>query len=342
MLAARRRAEMGWFEKIVALPQLQTFFSLDDDAFVEEKGWQTILNKVKQLKDPEFVTKVIREANANNEKEKIVLGYLCTMAAEGADEPVTLPCVDYAGCYLGRGEMKLKSRSHGVSPNYVGMGMNASSLETKLTVDGNVGDYLGYRASQANIEVTGSAKENAGMAIGYGSMKIDGDVAGALGGNTQSTRLEVGGSVGSIGNDNVGCTILIGADINWGIGENQQDCFIKVCGSVGVKARKSEKHLNIATGLCRNSILLVGENVYGNLGKGMEVAKVFVWGRVHGQIEVSDIGGGFVYLNKRKNRLLDRLKSVIGGSIGIKYVKLKESGYLFAEEPDDIKDIVLK
>jgi hypothetical protein len=31
----------------------------------------------------------------------------------------------------------------------------------------------------------------------------------------------------------------------------------------------------------------------------------------------------------------------IGGAIGVKYVTLKDSGYIFAEEPDDIKEIIL-
>jgi hypothetical protein len=333
---------MGWFEKLIALPQLQSYFRLEDDAFVEEKGWQVVLRKVKQLKDKNLVVKMIEEAGPTEEKDKIILGFLYSVAAENADVPVELPCVDYAGCYLSRGTLKLKSQTTGVSSNYVGMGMDASTRDGQILVEGNVGDYLGYRARRANIEVTGTARDKTGMAIGEGKVRIEGDVNGHLGGNTESTIFEVDGSVGAIEGDNTICTILIGGDVHWGIGENQQECFIRVCGSVGLKSKESGKALDIAVGLAKNSMLLVGDDIYGNIGKGMEVAKIFVWGRVYGEIQASDTGGGFIYLHKRKTPIYERIKKSFGGGVGVKYVSLKDSGYLFAEGPDDVQEIIIK
>ncbi len=62
---------------------------------------------------------------------------------------------------------------------------------------------------------------------------------------------------------------------------------------------------------------------------------------VYGEIQVSDTQGGFIYLNKKNTPLLQRIKSSVGGAVGIKYSSLKESGYLFAEGPEDVKDLIV-
>lgn len=331
---------MGMFEKLIALSPLQPYLEMEDSVFIEDVGWREILQKVKQLKDTETITKVVREASPVREKEKIVLGYLCTLAAERASGRVELPCVDYAGCYLSKGELMLKNPSADFHPNYVGMGMNAGSPECKINIEGDVGDYLGFRAPHANLEVKGSARDRVAMAMGQGVVRIEGDVVAGLGGNTHDARLDVDGDVGRINKDHHGCTIIVSGDVHWGISENQADCFIKVCGNIGLKYKKTGKMQDIAAGLVKNSVLLVGGDVYGNLGKRMELAKIFVWGRVHGEIQVSDTQGGFIYLNKKKTPFLQRIKSSIGGAVGIKYVSLKESGYLFAEGPEDVKELI--
>jgi formylmethanofuran dehydrogenase subunit C len=332
---------MGLFEKLMAIPAIQPFLEQEDSVFIEDPGWREILQKVKQLRDTETVVRIVQEASPVREKEKIVLGYLCTMAAELSEVPVDLLCVDYAGCYLGRGALKLKTRSGDYLPGNVGMGMKASGPDSKISVSGNVGDHLGYRAPKANIEVKGSVRDRAGMAVGDGTIRIEGDVAGGLGGNAQSARLEVDGSVGRINRDNFGCKILIAEDVHWGIGDNQADCFIKVCGNVGMKYKSGGKLLDIAPGLSKNSALLVGGDVFGNIGTRMEIAKILVWGRVHGETRASDNQGGFIYLNKKSTSMITRAVKSLGGDIGIKYVTLKESGYLFAEDPEDIKEIIL-
>jgi formylmethanofuran dehydrogenase subunit C len=332
---------MSLFQKLISIPPLQPFFQLEDPAFIDDPGWRDVLSKVKQLREMETLLKVIREAVPVREKDKIILGYMCTMAAEMASGPVELPCVDYGGCYMNRGVLHLTNPSDEYVANNVGMGMNASNPEIKILIEGNVGDFLGYRAPQLNMEVKGSARDRAAMAVGGGSLKIEGDVAGALGGNSHDTRMEVDGSVGRVHKDNFGCKISIGGDIHWGISEHQSDCFIKVCGSVGVKAKKSGKMQDVAAGLCKNAALLVGGDVYGHLGKKMELAKVYVWGRVYGEIHSSDAQGGFIYLNKKSTPFLERMKKSIGGAIGVKYVALKESGYLFAEEPEDLKEMIV-
>jgi|GEM_PF-1236560 formylmethanofuran dehydrogenase subunit C len=332
---------MGMFEKLIALSPLQPYLEMEDSAFIEDAGWRDVLRKVKQLKDSETIVKLVREASPVREKEKIVLGYLCTLAAEEASGPVELPCVDYAGCYLSKGVLILKNPVADFYPGYVGMGMNAASPQCKIVVEGHVGDYLGFRAPHANLEVKGSARDRVAMAVGQGDVRIEGDVAGGLGGNTHDTRLEVDGDVGRINRDHHGCTIIVSGDVHWGISENQADCFIKVCGNVGLKYKKTGKMQDIAAGLTKNSVLLVGGDVYGNLGKRMELAKIFVWGRVYGEIEVSDTQGGFIYLNKKSTPFLQRMKSSIGGAVGIKYATLKESGYLFAEGPEDVKGLIV-
>jgi formylmethanofuran dehydrogenase subunit C len=332
---------MGLFGKLVAIGPLQPYLQLEDAAFIEDPGWRDVLAKIKQLKDGENLRSAIEGAAPVREKEKIILGYLCTMAAEMASGPVDLPCVDYAGCYLTRGVLRLRNTGEDYAPGFVGLGMNASNREAKIIVEGNVGDHLGYRSPQANIEVRGKARDRVGMAMGEGTLKIEGEVAGGLAGNTHNCRIEVDGSVGRINRENVGCKILVGGDVHWGIGESQAECFIKVCGSLGSKHLKSGKLTDVASKLTKNTVLLVGGDVYGHIGRGMELAKVLVWGRVHGEIHVSDTQGGFVYLHKKSTPLLQRVAKSIGGAIGVKYVTLKDSGYIFAEEPDDIKEIIL-
>jgi formylmethanofuran dehydrogenase subunit C len=284
---------------------------------------------------------MVQDAAPVREKEKIILGYLCTMAAEGSEDPVELPCVEYAGCYLSRGSLLLKSRSDDYFPSYIGMGMNATNPETKISIIGNVGDHLGYRSPAVRIEVKGSARDRAGMAMGDGFLRIEGDVKGGLGGDTSYARFEVEGNVGRINRDNIQCAMSIGGDVHWGIGEKQSECFIKVCGSVGLRYKKTGKLMDIAPGLVKNAVILIGGDVFGNLGKNMELAKIYIWGRVYGEIQASDSEGGFIYLNKKGSPLISRLKKTLGGNIGIKYVTLRDSGYLFAEGPDDIKEIVV-
>jgi formylmethanofuran dehydrogenase subunit C len=166
-------------------------------------------------------------------------------------------------------------------------------------------------------------------------------VLGGLGGNTQSTRIEVYGSVGRINPNNLSCTIMVSENINFGIGESQMGCFIKVCGSVGTEFRKGRRTPDIAPRLRKNSVILIGGDVYGNIGKDMEVARIYVWGRVHGEIKASDYEGGFIYLNKKSAPLLKRITQSLGGKIGVKYLPLKESGYLFAEGHDDLADLIV-
>lgn len=332
---------MGLFEKLINIPALRPYLEQDNQAFVEDPGWRAVLQKVRQLKDPAKLSGIFQEACPADEKQKIIRGYLVTMAAEAAPGPVKFPCVDYAGCYLSRGELKLSNPSPGVLPCYIGMGMQASSPECRILVEGDVGDYLAYRSARASVEVRGSARDRVGMAVGEGFIRVEGDVAGALAGNTHNTRLEVDGSVGRIQKDNSGCKILVGGDVHWSIGENQSDCFIKVCGSLGLKYRKSGRLLDMAAGLNRNSVLMVGGDVWGNIGSKMEVARVLVWGKVYGQIQVADNQGGFIYLNKKSTPFYKRIARSIGGDIGLKYVSLKESGYLFAQDPEDVKELIL-
>ncbi|MEJ5376131.1 MAG: hypothetical protein WHX93_06100 [bacterium] len=331
---------MGLFQKLLSIPALRPYLEQDDQAFVEDPGWRALLQKVKQLKDISTILEIFQEALPENEKQKIVRGYLATMAAEAARGPLEFPCVDYAGCYLSRGELKLVNSSQEFLPSYIGMGMQASSPECRILVEGNVGDYLAYRSARASVEVRGSARDRVGMAVGEGFIRVEGDVAGGLAGGTHNTRLEVDGSVGRIQKDNSGCKILVGGDVHWSIGENQFDCFIKVCGNVGMKYRKSGKLVDMAAGLSRNSVVLIGGDVWGNIGSNMEIAKVLIWGKVHGQIQVADNQGGFIYLNKKSTPFYKRVVRSIGGDIGLKYVSLRESGYLFAEDPEDIKEII--
>ena len=332
---------MGLFEKLVSLPALRPYMEQDPEVFVEETGWREILQKVRQLKDLEVLLGIVKEASPTTEQQKILRGYLCTMAVEMAPGPLEVPCVDYAGCYLARGEMRMVSSSKEDLPANVGMGMNARSPECRIVVEGDVGDYLAYRSAKACVEVKGSARDRVGMAVGDGYIRIEGDVAGGLAGNAHNTRFEVDGSVGRIQRENSGCKIMIGGDVHWSIGEKQLACFIKICGNVGMKYRKSGKLVDMASGLGRNSVLLVGGDVWGNLGTGMEVAKILVWGKVHGEIRVSDTQGGFIYLNRKKVPLLKRIAGTIGSEIGVRYVELKESGYLFAEDPEEVKDLIL-
>lgn len=332
---------MGLFEKLSDIPAMRPYLEQDEQAFVEDPGWRELLHKVRQLKDLETIARMVREACPADEKQRILRGYLCTMAAEQAEGAVELPCVDYAGCYLSRGELRLNRGSSESSASYVGMGMRAATPQCRILVHGDVDDFLAYRAAKASVEVRGSARDRVGMAVGEGFIRVEGDVAGGLGGNTHNTRLEVEGNVGRIQRDNSGCKILVGGDVNWNIGENQSDCFIKVCGNVAMRYKASGKLVEVAPGLSRNSVLMVGGDVWGHLGSRMEVARVLVWGKVHGEIHVADNQGGFIYLNKKSVPFYKRMVRSVGGDIGIKYVQLKESGYLFAEDPEDIKEIIL-
>jgi len=331
----------GAFREIGQSSSAKPLYGKDPEVFVEETGWRGILQKVRQLKDLEALLEIVKEASPTTEQQKILRGYLCTMAVEMAPGPLEVPCVDYAGCYLTRGEMRIISSSKEDLPSNVGMGMNARSPECRIVVEGDVGDYLAYRSAKACVEVKGSARDRVGMAVGDGYIKIEGDVAGGLAGNAHNTRFEVDGSVGRIQRENSGCKIMIGGDVHWSIGERQLGCFIKICGNVGMKYRKTGKLVDMASGLGRNSVLLVGGDVWGNLGTGMEVAKILVWGKVHGEIKVSDTQGGFIYLNRKKVPLLKRIAGTIGSEIGVRYVELKESGYLFAEDPEEVKDLIL-
>jgi formylmethanofuran dehydrogenase subunit C len=249
--------------------------------------------------------------------------------------------VDYAGCYIKKGTLKLRNPSRDFFPGYVAMGMNAMTREVSVQIQGHVGDYLGYRSPRIDIEVEGTVRDRVVAAVGDGSLKVVGDIIGGLGGGSQSLRVHVDGSIGRVNPNNQSCTILVAEDIQWGIGENQSDCFIKVCGSVGMKFKKSGKLQDIAAGLSKNSTLLVGGDIYGNVGRDMELAKVYIWGKIHGDIQASDTEGGFIYCNKRSTPIFKRLKKSIGGDIGIQYVTLKDSGYLFAEEPADLQEIIV-
>lgn len=332
---------MALFEKLVKLQPLRPYMEMADEIFIEEVGWRDVLGKIKELKQTENVVKVIREAAPQQEKEKLILGYLCTMAAEGADGPVELPCVAYGGCFLSRGALKLKGSSKANYPDYVGMGMKALRQDTKILVEGNVGDYLGYRSPRLNMEVRGSVRDNVGMAAGDGKLRIQGNIAGGLGGHAQNVRIEVVGSVGSINGENTGCTFLIEENVQGEIAGDQAGCFIKVAGSVGLEYKNKKERLDVAPGMTKNAMLLIGGNVYGNLGKGLGVGRIFVWGRVYGEIQTMGIEGGYIYLNRKSTPVFERMRNFIGGDISVKYVALKESGYLFAEGPDDIKEIVL-
>lgn len=332
---------MGLFEKLVALPALRAHLEQDYEVFIEDPGWRGILQKVKQLKEPEFLIKMISDASPVGEQQKVLRGYLCTMVAEVSRKPVKVPSLDYAGCYLTKGELVISVPSDEGGANYIGMGMKATTPDCRIVVEGQVGDYLAYRAAKANVEVKGSARDKVGMAVGEGYVRIEGDVAGGIAGNTQNTVLEVDGSVGRVYGDNCGCKIIIGGDVHWNIGENQWECFIKVCGSVGMKYSKSGKLMDVAVGLAKNSVLLIGGDVWGNLGSKIEVAKVLVWGRIHGEVSVSNSQGGFVYINKKKVPLFKRIATFVGRDIGVKYVGLKESGYLFAKDLQDVKDLIL-
>jgi hypothetical protein len=332
---------MGLFEKLMALSPLQSYLQMDDADFVEERGWRTILGKVKQLKDPDTIVRIIGQAAPQSEKAKIILGFLCTMAGETGEGPVELPCVDYGGCYLTRGEIRFQNRSRGYSPQYLGMGMAAKGPETKISIEGNAGDYLGYRSACMDIEVQGNAGDRVGMAVGEGQVQIDGDVSGGLGGNSQNVRFEVLGSAGAIYRHNNNCTILVGEDLHKNIEEGQNGCFIRISGDVGVDHKNSENLPEVAPDLAKNSLLLIGGDVYGSLGKGLGVARILIWGKVYGRIEAAESEGGFIYLNKKSAPILQRIKQSFGGRLSVKHIALKESGYLFVESPEDVKELIL-
>lgn len=332
---------MDLFQKLLALKSMAQYLTMTDEAFIEEKGWRNLILSIKQLKDPNLVRNMLEVSNPANEKEKIIRGYLTTVGSYFNEGEFNCNAVDYAGCFMEKGVLRLKNESNEYLPNYIGMGMASSSHQCKIIVDGNVGDYLGYRSIKLNLELHGDARDRVAMGVGEGHLLITGNVAGGIGGDSNCLTVEVEGSVGRINGNNRSSKFFINEDVQWGIGENLSDCFIKINGNVGIKYKKTGRIIPIAPKLSKNSFLIVGGDIYGNLGKDLENAKIFVWGKVYGEVSISDTGGGFVYLNKKNVPIQKRLLGGLGKSIGLKYVKLKESGYLFIEKEEDIKELIL-
>jgi formylmethanofuran dehydrogenase subunit C len=332
---------MGLFEKLLSLKSMAPYLNMTDESFIEEKGWRNLILSIKQFKDPELVRAIVERSTPSNEKEKIIRGFLTTVCCYFHEGEFTCMAVDYAGCFMEKGLLRLKNESREYFPNYIGMGMASSSPNCKIIIDGNVGDYLGYRSKKLNIEIHGDVRDRVAMGVGEGYLLVTGNVAGGIGGDSSCLTVEVEGSVGRINSNNSSSRFLINEDVQWGIGENLSDCFIKINGNVGIKYMKTKKLFPIAPRLTKNSLLIVGGDVCGHLGKEMENAKIFVWGKVHGEVNIPDTGGGFVYLNKKNVPIKKRFLGGLGKSIGLKYVNLKESAYLFIEKEEDIKELIL-
>ena len=331
---------MGILEKLLSLKAMGRYLEKKEEDFIEEKGWRDIILSVKELKDPEVIRKVINGTSQTSEKEKIIRGFMATVGSQFAEGEFECQAVDYAGCFREKGLRQLKNSSKDYLPDYIGMGMAAPDPQCKITIEGNVGNYLGYRSIRLYIELRGDAGDGVAMGVGEGHLSIIGSVDGGIGGESSNITLEVDGSVGRINSENNESRFLISEDIQWDIGENLSNCFIKVNGNVGMSYKKTGKLMPIAPKLMRGSVLLIGGDVYGNIGKDLESGKIFVWGRVHGEVEIEDIGGGFIYLNKKKVPIAKRLLGVVGKGVGLKYVNLKESKYLFIENEEDVKELL--
>jgi formylmethanofuran dehydrogenase subunit C len=333
---------MGLFEKLLALKAMAPYLEKKGEDFIEEKGWRDIILSIKEFKDPEVIRNVIKEITISSEKDKIIRGFMATIGAQFSDGEFECQAVDYAGCFMEKGILKLQNDSKDFFPDYIGMGMAASDSQCKIIINGNVGNYLGYRSIRLFIELRGDARDGVAMGVGEGHISIVGNVVGGIGGESNNIKIEVDGSVGRINKDNTESRFLISENIHWDIGENLRQCFVKVNGDVGTNYKETGKQMSIAPKLLQGSVLLIGGDVYGNLGKGLAIGKIFVWGKVYGTVEMEDKDGGFVYLNKKKIPLAKRLLGGIGKGIGLKYVNLKESGYLFAENEEDLKELIDK
>lgn len=333
---------MNLFEKLLSLRAMASYMDKRDEDFIEEKGWRNIVLSIKEFRDPEVIRSVIKETGITSEKEKIIRGFMATVGSQFSEGEFICQAVDYAGCFMEKGVLILKNDSKEYFPDYIGMGMAASDPQCKIIIDGNVGNYLGYRSIRLFIELRGDARDRVAMGVGEGRISIIGNVAGGIGGESKNVTIEVDGSVGRINKGNMESRFLISENINWNIGENLSQCFIKVNGDVGMSYKETGKLIPVAPKLLEGSVLLIGGDVYGNLGKDLEIGKIFVWGKVHGSVEIEDKEGGFIYLNKKKTPLAKRLLGGIGKGIGLKYVNLKESGYLFVKDEEDLKELIDK
>ncbi|MDY6861683.1 MAG: hypothetical protein SV062_01690, partial [Thermodesulfobacteriota bacterium] len=207
-----------------------------------------------------------------------------------------------------------------------------------ITVIGEVGDFLGYKSARAKIDLKGNARDKAAMGVRGGKVSIAGNVAGSVGGDTSDSYIEIGKNVGRVAKNSNNATFIIHGDINWNIEGSISKTLIRVDGSVGTSFKEERESPDICPGLTHNSIVIVGGNIYGNLGKGFQSGRIFVWGKVAGKIDTKEIEGGYIYLNSKKTSFFKRIMS--GFDLKIKVQKLSEGGYLYINKEEDIKDLL--
>jgi formylmethanofuran dehydrogenase subunit C len=329
---------MGNFEKILAYKPLRKFLSANDDYFIEERGWQDLLRSIPQLKNVKILKQMIKVARPKDKKAKIIKGFFSTLAAENSSEKFECEAYDYAGCFLQTGQIVMRISSKDSQPNYVGFGMNIKDENCFIKIIGEVGDFLGYKSQNANIELKGNARDKAAMAIKGGKVSIAGNVAGSVGGNISDSYIHVDKNVGRIAKNNHNSSFIIQGDINWNIEGNIYKTLIRVDGDIGMSFKEEGKYPDICPYLSQNSIIIVGGNIYGNIGKRAKSGMVFVWGKVNGKIDTKEIERGYIYLNSSSTSVLRRIISTFGLKIKIK--KLPESGYLYINKDEDLSKIL--
>jgi formylmethanofuran dehydrogenase subunit C len=149
------------------------------------------------------VERLLKPPESKRRRDRMIWGYVTSIAAERKDDPVRLfakeGCggLDFAGLELGRGRLIITSATTERKPNrkeqlggYIGQGMSGG----RITVD-KAGDYLGQGMSGGGI-VAGTCKTYSfrNMRAGFGV--VMGDAGDYVGVGNGGGRILVKGNVG--------------------------------------------------------------------------------------------------------------------------------------------------
>jgi formylmethanofuran dehydrogenase subunit C len=181
--------------------------------------------------DSEILLAMIRTANVETKREKIIWGYLTSIAAGRSSEPLRLTAKDYAGLELSGGRMILDGEA-GPDAHHMGERMR----DGRIVVSGRAGDYLGQEMRGGGI-VASSCGDYGFRNSEGGFGVILGDSGNYLGVGNRGGRIAVKGSSG----DRCGWLmrsgkIRVGGSTGDYLGLLMAGGYISVGGCAGAKA----------------------------------------------------------------------------------------------------------
>jgi GXGXG motif len=176
---------------------------LDLEDLADQVGDDASKERIAELipSNPVLLARLL--ASDPGKKARVVWGYLSSLCAENADEPLRLPARDYVGLELNHGVIVLERGA-----DHVGERMKGG----RIFVKGEAGDYLGQQMSGGGIVagscndyccrnmhggwaiVLGKARNYVGLGNSGGSIIIRGDVGERSGWLMRSGSLRINGN----------------------------------------------------------------------------------------------------------------------------------------------------